>query len=117
VLAQRLVRTICQKCKTPLQPDKTLLDRLDLTEEAVAGRPFYYGKGCSECHETGYRGRKSLVEYMTVTEPIRELINERKPTLIIRAKAVERGMRLLRDDGVRNVLDGYTTAEEVLRYT
>src|ERR1035437_4020970 len=117
VMAQRLVRTICQKCKTPMQPDKALLDRLSLTEEAVAGRPFYYGKGCSECHEAGYRGRKSLVEYMTVTEPIRELINERKPTLTIRAKAVELGMRLLRDDGVRNVLDGYTTAEEVLRYT
>jgi len=117
VLAQRLVRTICKKCKTPLQPDKTLLDRLSLTEEAVAGRPFYYGKGCSECHETGYRFRKSLVEYMIVMEPIRQLINERKPTLAIRSKAVELGMRLLRDDGVRNVLDGYTTAEEVLRYT
>ncbi|MFA5342468.1 MAG: ATPase, T2SS/T4P/T4SS family [Kiritimatiellia bacterium] len=117
VLAQRLVRTICRKCKTPLQPDKTLLDRINLTEEAVAGRSFYYGKGCPECHETGYRGRKSLVEYMTVTEPIRQLINERKPTLTIRAKAVELGMRLLRDDGIRNILDGYTTAEEVLRYT
>ncbi|MDP2989887.1 MAG: pilus assembly protein PilB, partial [Kiritimatiellota bacterium] len=96
---------------------QTLLDRLSLTAEAVTDRPFYYGKGCSECHETGYRGRKSLVEYMTVTDPIRELINERKPTLNIRAKAVELGMRLLRDDGVRNILDGYTTAEEVLRYT
>ena len=117
VLAQRLVRTICQKCKTSMQPDKTLLDRLNLTEEAVSGRPFYYGKGCSECHDTGYRGRKSLVEYMTVTEPVRQLINERKPTLVIRSKAVELGMRLLRDDGVRNILDGYTTAEEVLRYT
>jgi len=117
VLAQRLVRTICKKCKTPMQPDKALLDRLDLTEEAVAGRPFYYGKGCPECHETGYRYRKALVEYMTVTEPVRQLINERKPTLVIRSKAVELGMRLLRDDGVRNILDGYTTAEEVLRYT
>ena len=117
VLAQRLVRTICQKCKTSMQPDKTLLDRLNLTEEAVSGRPFYYGKGCSECHDTGYRGRKSLVEYMTVTEPVRQLINGRKPTLVIRSKAVELGMRLLRDDGVRNILDGYTTAEEVLRYT
>lgn len=117
VLAQRLVRTICQKCKTPMQPDKTLLDRLNLTEEAVSGRSFYYGKGCSECHETGYHGRKTLVEYLVVTEPIRQLINERKPTLAIRSKAGEEGMRLLRDDGVRNVLDGYTTAEEVLRYT
>jgi len=87
VLAQRLVRTICQKCKTSMQPDKTLLDRLNLTEEAVSGRPFYYGKGCSECHDTGYRGRKSLVEYMTVTEPVRQLINERKPTLVIRSKS------------------------------
>lgn len=117
VLAQRLVRVICKKCKTPMQSDKNLLDRLDLTEEAVAGRSFYYGKGCPECHETGYHGRKSLVEYLTVTEPVRELINERKPTLNIRAKAVELGMRLLRDDGIRNILDGYTTAEEVLRYT
>ena len=118
VLAQRLVRTICKKCKTPIpRPDKALLDRLNLTEEALAGRPFYYGKGCPECHESGYRFRKSLVEYMTVTEPIRELINARKPTLAIRGKAVEQGMRLLRDDGIRNILDGYTTAEEVLRYT
>ena len=54
---------------------------------------------------------------MTVTEPVRQLINGRKPTLVIRSKAVELGMRLLRDDGVRNMLDGYTTAEEVLRYT
>lgn len=117
VLAQRLVRTICKKCRTPMQPDKVLLERLNLSEETVAGRPFYYGKGCSECHETGYHGRKSLVEYLVVTEPLRVLINDRKPTLAIRTKAVEQGMRLLRDDGVRNVLDGYTTAEEVLRYT
>ena len=117
VLAQRLVRTICAKCKTPIEPDPALLDRMNLTPESAQGRSFYYGKGCPECHETGYRGRKSLVEYLVVTDPIRELINERKPTLALRTKAVEQGMRLLREDGIRNVFDGYTTAEEVLRYT
>jgi type IV pilus assembly protein PilB len=117
ILAQRLVRKICQKCKTSFQPDKTLLDRLNLTAETVSGRPFYYGKGCDECHETGYRGRKGIYEYMPITEPIRILINEKKPTLEIRNKAVEQGMRLLRDDGIRNIFDGFTTADEVLRYT
>jgi len=117
ILAQRLVRKICQKCKMPFQPDKPLLDRLNLTEETVGGRPFYYGKGCAECHETGYRGRKGIYEYLTVTEPIRILINEKKPTIEIRNKAIEQGMRMLRDDGIRNIFDGYTTADEVLRYT
>ena len=117
VLAQRLVRKICDKCKVPLQPDKTQLERLNLTEEIVSGRPFYYGKGCSECHETGYRGRKGIYEYLTISEPIRALINGKKPTLDIRNKAIEQGMRLLREDGIRNIFDGYTTADEVLRYT
>lgn len=117
ILAQRLVRTICKKCKTPLQPDKALLDRLNLTEEIIGGRPFYYGKGCAECHDTGYRGRKGIYEYLTITEPIRLLINEKKPTIDIRNKAIEQGMRVLRDDGIQNVFDGYTTADEILRYT
>jgi type IV pilus assembly protein PilB len=117
ILAQRLVRTICKKCKVPFQPDKTLLNRLNLTEEMAGGRPFYYGKGCNECHDTGYKGRKGIYEYLTVTEPVRLLINEKKPTTEIRNKAIEQGMRLLRDDGIQNVFDGYTTADEVLRYT
>jgi type IV pilus assembly protein PilB len=117
ILDQRLVRKICQKCKMPFQPDKPLLDRLNLTEETVGGRPFYYGKGCAECHETGYRGRKGIYEYLTVTEPIRILINEKKPTIEIRNKAIEQGMRMLRDDGIRNIFDGYSTADEILRYT
>ena len=117
VLAQRLVRCICKKCKTPFQPDKELLDRLNMTEEAVGGKPFYYGKGCHECNETGYKGRKGIYEYMMISETLRQLINERKPTTVIRDKAIEQGMRLLRDDGIKNIFDGYTTAEEILRYT
>jgi len=111
------VRTICSKCKVSLQPDKALLESLNLTEETVGGRPFYYGKGCAECHDTGYRGRKGIYEYLAITEPIRLLINEKKPTIAIRNKAVEQGMRVLRDDGIKNVFDGYTTADEILRYT
>ncbi|MFC1453837.1 GspE/PulE family protein [Verrucomicrobiota bacterium] len=117
ILAQRLVRKICQKCKTSVKPDKSLQDRLNLTEDTVGGRPFYYGKGCEECHETGYRGRKGIYEYLKVTEPIRILINEKKPTIEIRNKAVEQGMQLLREDGIRNIFDGFTSADEILRYT
>ncbi len=118
ILAQRLVRQICTKCKTPYQPDKQMLELFNLTEESLAGRPFYYGKGCPECHNTGYHSeRKGLYEYLMITDAVRQLINQKKPTLEIRNKAIEQGMRILRDDGLRNIFDGYTTAEEVLRYT
>ena len=80
-------------------------------------RPFYFGKGCKTCNGTGYKGRKAIFEYLRVTNPIRELINARSPTLIIREKARELGMRTMREDGVRSILDGYTTVDEVLRYT
>lgn len=117
VFAQRLLRVVCTKCKTSYQPDDDLLKQLNLTHEIVAGRPFFYGKGCPECHETGYRGRKGIFEYLSITPAIRSSINERKPTQMMREKAKEEGMRLLRDDGLRNIFDGFTTAEEVLKYT
>jgi type IV pilus assembly protein PilB len=117
VLGQRLVRTICGNCKTPYTPDDETLARLGLKREQVGDRPFYYGRGCSLCNNTGYKGRKGIFEYLRVTEPVRALINEKKPTLIIRERAREMGMRTMREDGLRNVLDGYTTVDEVLRYT
>jgi type IV pilus assembly protein PilB len=117
VLGQRLVRTICERCKTAYRPDREVLDRLAIKEQDVGARSFYYGAGCSTCNETGYRGRRGVYEYLKLTEAIRALINERKPTLMIREKAIEQGMRTLRQDGIRNILDGYTTVEEVLRYT
>ena len=117
VLGQRLVRTICTNCKEPLEPDDETLTRLELTREQINFRPFYYGRGCSMCTNTGYKGRKGLFEYLRVSEPIREMINERKPTLFIKAKARELGMRTMREDGIRNILDGYATSAEVLRYT
>ena len=117
VLSQRLLRRICPNCKTPYTPDAETLQRLGLTEHEVAGRPFYHGKGCEQCHNIGYRGRQGLFEYMPITDPLRDLINLRKPTLVLRNKAIELGMRTLREDGIRNLFDGYTTAEEVLKYT
>ena len=117
VLGQRLVRTICNNCKTAYTPTPEILSQLGLTEKQVGGRPFYYGAGCSYCNQTGYKGRRGIYEYLRVTDPIRELINQRKPTLVIRDKAVEMGMRTLREDGIRCILDGYTTVEEVLKYT
>ena len=117
VLGQRLLRTCCKECKTPYEPDDETLDRINLTRDQIGGRPFYFGKGCKTCNGTGYKGRKAIFEYLRVTNPIRELINDRAPTLIIREKARELGMRTMREDGVRSILDGYTTVDEVLRYT
>jgi len=117
VLAQRLVRTICKKCKVAYEPSDAVLAEMGLTRDDVGGRPFYYGKGCLECNETGYRGRKGLYELLVVSEPVRELINMRAPSGVIRAKAQELGLRTLRQDGIRNILDGETTVEEVLKYT
>jgi type IV pilus assembly protein PilB len=117
VLGQRLVRTICTNCKQPYDPDDEVLGRMALKRADVVGRSFYYGRGCSMCNGTGYKGRKGLFEYMRMSEPIRVQINERKPTLFIREKARELGMRTMREDGIRNILDGYTTVDEVLRYT
>ncbi len=117
VLGQRLVRTICQNCRTAYTPEKGVLDQLGLAEESVGDRNFYYGAGCSYCNQTGYRGRRGVFEYLRIRDPIRELINLRKPTIIIRDKAIELGMRTLREDGIRCVFDGSTTVEEVLKYT
>ncbi len=117
VLGQRLLRTCCKECKTSYEPDDETLDRINLTRDQIGGRPFYFGKGCKTCNGTGYKGRKAIFEYLRVTNPIRELINDRAPTLIIREKARELGMRTMREDGIRSILDGYTTVDEVLRYT
>ncbi len=117
VLGQRLVRTICKFCKTEYEPTPDILQRLGLTPEQVQGRRFSFGEGCDKCNKSGYKGRKGLYEYLRASDPIRALINERRPTLVIREKARELGMRTMREDGVLNILDGNTTVDEVLRYT
>ncbi len=117
VLGQRLVRTCCKECKTPYEPDQETLDRIEMTADQIGGRPFYFGKGCKTCNGTGYKGRKGVFEYLRMSNPLRELVNNKAPTLIIREKARELGMRTMREDGIRAILDGYTTVDEVLRYT
>lgn len=117
VLGQRLLRTICKNCREPYIPDDQQLKVLNLKREDISDRPFYTGSGCSECNDTGYRGRRGIFEYMAITDPVRELIIERRPTVVIREKAVETGMRTLREDGIRLILEGVTTVEEVLKYT
>jgi type IV pilus assembly protein PilB len=117
VIGQRLVRKICTNCKTAYKPDDRVLSRLNLSRSEMGDQNFYYGTGCSQCSNTGYKGRKGIYEYLSISDPLRDLINQRQPTLVLRDKAIELGMRTLRQDGVKNILDGYTTVEEVLRYT
>ena len=115
VLAQRLVRRVCRHCRAAFQPSRDLLRQLSLAPERVGGRSFFQGRGCAQCSQTGYQGRLGIFEWLRVTETIRELIAQRAPATLIRRKAVEQGMRTLRDDGLRAVLDGETTVEEVAR--
>ena len=117
VLAQRLVRTICKRCRTPFEPTETQLSHLNLSPHDLGDKVFYYGRGCRDCNDTGYRGRKGIFELLPISDPIRLLINERAPTAVVRQKGVELGMVTLREDGLRSIFDGQTTIEEVLRYT
>jgi type IV pilus assembly protein PilB len=117
VLAQRLVRTVCKKCRTPFEPTETQLSMLNLSPHDVGDKVFYYGRGCANCNDTGYKGRRGIFELLVATESIRLLINERAPTVVIRQKAVESGMVTLREDGLRGIFDGDTTIEEVVKYT
>ena len=117
VLAQRLVRTTCKKCRTPFEPTENQLSLLNLSPHDIGDKVFYYGRGCANCNDTGYRGRRGIFELLVISEPIRALINERAPTVVVRQKAVELGMVTLREDGMRGIFDGDTTIEEVLKYT
>jgi len=117
VLAQRLVRTVCKKCRTPFEPTESQLSLLNLSPHDMGDKVFYYGRGCSVCNDTGYKGRRGIFELMQISEPIRGLINERAPTVVLRQKAVELGMVTLREDGLRSIFDGDTTIEEVVKYT
>ena len=117
VLAQRLIRTICKKCKSPFEPTDNQLQMLNLDPADLGGKEFFYGRGCSSCHDTGYHGRRGIFELLTITDPVRELIDQSAATMVIRQKAVEGGMKTIREDGLRGIYDGDTTVEEVLRYT
>mgnify|MGYP003913586535 FL=1 len=117
VLAQRLLRRICKTCRTPYEPDKDVVNMLDVDALEIANKKFYYGKGCPDCNRSGYKGRQGLFELMTINDQLRALITQKAPTLVLKQKAVESGMRPLREDGLRCIFDGHTSIEEVLKYT
>jgi type IV pilus assembly protein PilB len=117
VLAQRLIRTICSECKSPYEPSQAILSQLGVSPHELGDKSFYTGKGCQKCAQSGYKGRGGLFELLNVTDPLRELIIERAPSVVIKQKAIELGMTTLREDGLRSIYEGKTTIEEVLKYT
>ncbi len=117
ILAQRLVRKICDKCKEPVDVPAELIQRLQLTDEQVAGKQFYHGKGCSDCGNTGYRGRLPIFEFMLMDQDIREAVATGAKEAQIRKMAREMGYGDLLTSGAARALDGFTTAEEILRVT
>ncbi len=117
VLAQRLVRTICPYCKTPYKPSNTLLNQLGINPALLGQQQFYTGSRCDKCANTGYKGRKGIHELLNASDPIRDLITQNVPSIVLRQKAIELGMTTLREDGIQNIFEGNTTIEEVLKYT
>lgn len=113
VMTQRLVRLICAHCKEPYEPTKSVLTKLSLPDKK--GLVLYHGRGCDYCKGTGYYGRTGIFELMTIDDEIKEMIIAGASTITLRNKAQEKGMRLLREDGVAKVLAGITTFEEVAR--
>jgi type IV pilus assembly protein PilB len=114
VMGQRLVRIICEECKEPFEPDLKALKSTGLTDQQIAGRTFYQGKGCDACRNVGFKGRKGIFEVMAMNSVIREMTFTRASTDRLRKQAVADGMHTLLMDGMRKVLEGITTADEVL---
>jgi len=117
VLAQRLVRRICKSCRTPYEPPAALLHQLGIDPVDIGNREFFYGKGCEHCSNSGYKGRMGVYEWLRMSESVRDLVVQRASTMIIKQKALEQGMRTLRDDGLRAIFDGATSIEEIIKYT
>ena len=117
VMAQRLVRTLCPRCKEPYDPQRDELPPDFPTDSLASGTPLYRPVGCRECRQVGYRGRVGLYELLVTTEEIRQLSHQRVSSWAIEQAAVRKGMRTLRDDGWLKVVAGRTTVDEVLRVT
>jgi type IV pilus assembly protein PilB len=117
VLAQRLVRRICEDCRTQFDPSNEMLMELNLTPADARGKKFYYGRGCDRCNNTGYRGRIGLFELVLVNDDIRDLISQGASTDELRNACRKLGMTTLRESGLKALYGGYTTIEEVVRET
>ncbi|MBI2930586.1 MAG: Flp pilus assembly complex ATPase component TadA [Planctomycetes bacterium] len=117
IVAQRLVRRICVKCKEEIQPTEEMLMEIALLPQDVKNKKFCWGRGCVGCNNTGYRGRMAIFEIMLVTERVKELILKHASTDQVRHAAREQGMRTLRESGLLAIFDGHTTIDEVVRET
>jgi general secretion pathway protein E len=117
ILAQRLVRVICDNCREEYEPDRESLESIGLTKEMLGGKPIYRGRGCPACLNTGYAGRTGIFELMLMDEAIQNLILKTSDANTIKQKAVDQGMVTLRRNGAQKVMDGVTTIEEVFRVT
>jgi type IV pilus assembly protein PilB len=116
IVAQRLVRTICPKCRARYTPPQSVLEEVGLTEEQIKNATFMRGKGCNSCQKTGFRGRIGIYELMMVDSQVRQMIFDNQSTTEIRKYAItDGGMSTLFRDGVDKVLSGITTFEEVYR--
>ncbi len=117
IMAQRLVRTLCPSCKVASTLDQAECEESDLVYEEVKDRPVYHGNGCVDCHGLGYRGRHAITEFLTLSDPIKDMILDRRPTSEIRKVAIAEGMTTLREAGLEKVFEGDTTLREVNRVT
>jgi len=117
IVAQRLVRRICTNCRSEFEPTEEMLWELGITPDEVRGRTFFFGKGCEQCNNTGYRGRTGLYEIMRIDDALKDLIMKSSSTSVIAEEARKRGMRSLRDSGLLAIYDGITTIEEVVKAT
>jgi type IV pilus assembly protein PilB len=117
VLAQRLIRMVCQSCRAPVALEKALAEESGLDYDEYKDVPFYQGTGCHECHGTGYKGRKCITEFLDLTDEIKEMILSERPLSEIRYRAVTGGMITLRQSALRKVIEGGTTLREINRVT
>ncbi len=115
IVAQRLIRTLCPDCKRPKEIDPTYLKEVQFPVHRLKEGTIYEAVGCEACRNSGYKGRSGIYEILTVTDAIRQLVVTREPASSIRNESLKDGMRTLREDGWRKVLNGVTTIEEVLR--
>lgn len=117
IIAQRLTRTICAKCKESYTPTEEQLLELDLRPDDVRGRTFYRGRGCDLCHGSGYKGRTAIYEIMPMDDGLRDLVMKQASTAVLREESRRRGMRTLRESGLLAIYEGLTTIDEVVRET
>jgi type IV pilus assembly protein PilB len=117
IMAQRLVRRICEDCRTEFDPSDELLMELQLRRNEVTGKKFYYGRGCDRCNNTGHKGRMGLFELVIMNDELRDLVSAGASTDQLRLACRKQGMITLREAGLRAVFNGSTTIEEVVRET